>query len=303
MPELPEVETTRRDLAARIVGRTIRDVWIAADTPQPQAPLTPEQFRAAVVGRRIEALRRRGKYLILPLSGGRSLILHRRMTGNLILRAAEAPLGRFLRGVIALDDGMALCWEDQRRFGTWTLTDDPAALLRALGPEPLDPAWTPAALRAALAGRRAPVKAVLLDQRRLAGLGNIYADEALHAAGVHPARPAGSLTDGEVCRLHAAVRAVLARAIDRQGSSARHHVGGLGQRGTMQEEWRVYGRAGLACLRCGRPVVKTRVAGRGTHLCPHCQPLDGHTAPHRSETRPRAAHAPATAASPAPRPR
>lgn len=272
MPELPEVETTRRDLEARITGRIVADVWVAEGSPQPQAPLTAEQFRDAVAGRRIEGLDRRGKYLIAVLSGGLHLILHRRMTGNLVLRPAGAPRDRFLRGMLLLDNGDELHWEDQRRFGTWVLTENPAATLAAMGPEPLDPAWTAADLAAALKGRRAPIKAALLDQRRVAGLGNIYVDEALHAAGVHPQRPAGALSERETCRLHAAVRAVLEKAIRLQGSSARHHVGGLGQRGSMQEQWRVYDRGGQPCYACGTTVEKTRIAGRGTHLCPACQP-------------------------------
>ena len=285
MPEMPEVETTRRDLEGRIAGRVIAGVWVADGAPQPQAPLTVEQFGDAVVGRRIERLDRRGKYLIMVLSAPSPatryplpatppelyLILHRRMTGNLVLRWPGEPRDRFLRGIITLDDGNELHWEDQRKFGRWVLTDDPADALRGLGPEPLEDEWTAADLAAALRGRQAPIKAVLLDQRRVAGLGNIYVDEALHGAGIHPLRPAGSLCDDEVCRLHGAVRIVLEKAIRLQGSSARHHVGGLGQRGTMQDEWRVYGRAGQPCYSCGTAVEKSRVAGRGTHVCPSCQ--------------------------------
>jgi formamidopyrimidine-DNA glycosylase len=271
MPEMPEVETTRRDLESRITGRTIADVWVAEGSPQPQAPLTPEQFRDAVRGRTIERLDRRGKYLIAVLSGGLCLILHRRMTGNLVLRGRDVPHDRFLRGIITLDDGVELHWDDQRRFGTWVLTEDPAAALCAIGPEPLDPAWTAGDLATALRGRTAPIKATLLDQRRVAGLGNIYVDEALHGAGVHPARAAGSLTAEEIVRLHACIRAVLEKAIRLQGSSRQHHVGGLGQKGTMQEEWRVYDRGGQPCYACGTAIEKTRVAGRGTHACPSCQ--------------------------------
>ena len=273
MPEMPEVETTRRDLEGRVTGRTITDVWLLDGSPQPQAPLMPEEFRAAVVGRCIERLDRRGKYLIAVLSGDLFLILHRRMTGNLVLKQPGAPRDRFLRGVFALDDGSELHWDDQRKFGTWVLTSDLGVALTTVGPEPLDPSWTVADLAVALRGRTAPIKAVLLDQRRVAGLGNIYADEALHAAGVHPTRAAGTLSDDEVARLHGAIRSVLEKAIRLQGSSKQHHVGGLGQKGAMQEQWRVYERDGQPCYACGTAVVKTRVAGRGTHACPCCQPL------------------------------
>lgn len=275
MPEMPEVETTRRDLEGRITGRTIADVYLLDGSPQPQAPLTPEEFRAAVAGRRIERLDRRGKYLIAVLSGDLYLILHRRMTGNLVLKERGAARDRFLRGVFTLDDGSELHWDDQRKFGTWVLTSDLASALTTVGPEPLDPSWAVADLAAALRGRSAPIKAVLLDQRRVAGLGNIYADEALHAAGIHPTRAAGTLSADEVAKLHAAIHSVLEKAIRLQGSSKQHHVGGLGQKGAMQEQWRVYERNGQPCYACGTAVVKTRVAGRGTHVCPSCQPPAG----------------------------
>lgn len=193
---------------------------------------------------------------------------------------------RFLRAILFLDDGRELHWLDQRKFGTWTLTDNPAGALKGMGPEPLDESWSPADLGAALRERRAPIKAVLLDQRRVAGLGNIYADESLHAAGIHPSRPAGSLSVDEIGRLHAAVRAVLEKAIRLQGSSARDYVGGLGQRGAMQDEWRVYGREGQPCAGCGAPVEKLRVGGRGTHICPNCQPVSGSRAPRNGDETP-----------------
>ncbi len=272
MPELPEVETTRRDLEPLVTGRTITGVSVPDGQPGPMAPLSVAQFGDAVRGRTIERLERRGKYLIAALSGGVALVLHRRMTGNLLFARPEDAAPAFLRAVITLDDGAELRWQDQRRFGTWALADDPGKALSSLGPEPLAGSWTVADLAAALRGRTAPVKAVLLDQRRVAGLGNIYADESLHQAGIHPARPAGSLTPAETERVHTAIRAVLARAIHLQGSSARDYVGGLGQRGRMQEEWRVYERGGLPCYGCGGVIEKVRIAGRGTHLCPACQP-------------------------------
>lgn len=306
MPELPEVETTRRDLLPNVSGRRIVEVWLAAGAPEPQAPLALDDFRTAVCGRRIETLERRGKYLIAPLDSGLRLVIHRRMTGNLVWRAvtdtqersvmpreaeAENPttdmstgadLGncishlaagvRFLRGAFGLDDGSVLLWDDQRRFGTWTLVEPNAPLLPALGPEPLDPCWTADHLATALARRGVGIKAALLDQATVAGLGNIYADEALHRAGIHPESPSRSLSPQGVVKLHDAVQSVLRKAIDLQGSSARNYVGGLGQRGTMQEAWQVYERGGQPCYGCGASIVKSRVAGRGTHVCPQCQP-------------------------------
>src|SRR5262249_25655613 len=157
----------------------------------PPRDLSPTEFADALVGRRFARLDRRGKYLIAHLADGGVLVLHRRMTGNLVLRRPTDPPDPFTRAVIYLDDGSELRWTDQRRFGTWRLADTTAEALPGLGPEPLGDDWTVADLAAALKGRRAPVKAVLLDQRRIAGLGNIYADEVLHLARIHPERPAG----------------------------------------------------------------------------------------------------------------
>jgi formamidopyrimidine-DNA glycosylase len=275
VPELPEVETTRRDLEARLIGRTVTAVCFDFEGVIPTRVLGPIEFADALVGRRFERLDRRGKYLIAHLAGGGVLVLHRRMTGNLVARQPSDPPDAFTRAVIHLDDGSELRWTDQRRFGTWNLADTPEEAMPGLGPEPLDDAWTAANLAEALAGRSAPIKAILLDQRRVAGLGNIYADEALHMAGIHPERPAGTLTEADITRLHGAIREVLSRAIELQGSSAQHHVGGYGQRGTMQEEWRVFRRTGEPCPTCGTPIVKIRAAGRGTHFCPTCQPAPG----------------------------
>jgi formamidopyrimidine-DNA glycosylase len=271
VPELPEVETTRRDLEGRLIGRTVTDVCFGPGGPTPVRGLAPDEMADALHGRRFERFTRRGKFLVAHLDGGDALILHRRMTGNLILRRPDDPADPFTRAVIHLDDGSELRWIDQRRFGTWMLTREPDTVLAGIGPEPLDVGWTTDTLAAAFRGRTAPVKAVLLDQRRIAGLGNIYADEALHQAGIHPLRPAGGLTEPEIGRLHRAIQSVLHRAIELQGSSAQHHVGGLGQRGSMQNEWHVFRRQGQPCHTCGTAIIKTRVAGRGTHYCPACQ--------------------------------
>jgi formamidopyrimidine-DNA glycosylase len=281
MPELPEVETTRRDLEPLLIGRRIRSIVISDDKPQPQAPVAAEEFARAVVGHVVEALGRRGKNLYLRLSNGLLWVIHRRMTGNLIWRAAgdssERP--RFERASIDLDDGAVVVWQDQRKFGTWTLTSSLDQALPTLGPEPLAEDWAADDLRMALARRSAPIKAALLDQTTVAGLGNIYADEALFRSHVHPLTPANTLSDATIARLHEAIRFVLQKAIDLQGSSARNHLGGLGQKGTMQEEWRAYDRTGQPCYRCGAAIIKLRVAGRGTHICPTCQPAPTLPAP------------------------
>jgi formamidopyrimidine-DNA glycosylase len=273
VPELPEVETTRRDLDARLRGRTITAVCFDSTGVTPARGLGPIEMADALRGRRFQSLSRRGKYLIAHFEDGDALVLHRRMTGNLVLRHTSDPPEPFTRAVLTLDDGNELRWTDQRRFGTWTLTDAPEQAIPEIGPEPLEDDWLPEHLAATLVNRTAPVKAVLLDQRRVAGLGNIYADESLHLARIHPERPAGTLTGDEVQRLYEAVRRVLTRAIELQGSSAQHHVGGLGQLGSMQDEWRAYRRTGEPCRSCDTPIARTRVGGRGTHYCPHCQPV------------------------------
>ena len=206
MPELPEVETIRRQLAPRVAGRTIARAQVF--DPLWSAPATPREVERRLAGRRIEALRRRGKYLIADLDSGRHLVMHLRMTGNLLWVAPEddRPGPPHLRVRLTLDDGHRLLFTDQRRFGTGVVIDGNEALAAYLeqrvGPEPLDPAFTPDVLARAARGRRAPVKAFLLDQRRLAGVGNIYADEALFRAGIHPLRPAGRLRRAEIERLH-----------------------------------------------------------------------------------------------------
>lgn len=278
MPELPEVETIRSRLAPGLTGRTfdrveIRDVRLTR-------PVPPEAVAEALEGERVADVRRRGKYLIVAFESGRHLLVHLRMTGNVL---HPAPGGgeddTHVRAVVRLDDGSDVIYRDVRRFGTWELLE-PGELeeyfaARRLGAEPLGRAFTVAALAAALAGRRAPVKAALLDQRAAAGIGNIYADEALWYARVHPLRPAGDLDGTEVAALRGGIRKALRLGIRRQGATLRDYRGADGEPGSMQDEFRVYGRAGEPCDRCGTPIAKTRAGGRGTWYCPTCQRLGG----------------------------
>ncbi len=273
MPELPEVETVRRRLApaiegARIAGAEILDARLTR-------PVAPGLVADALVGERIAAVERRGKYLLWRLESGRTLVVHLRMTGSLLhAPAGELPADAHRRATLALDTGTEVGYRDVRRFGTWALLDDGHLrpyLASRLGPEPLAPSFTASRLKRILEGRRASIKAVLLDQRRIAGVGNIYADEALWRARIHPRRPAGELGDDEVARLHRAVRAVLRRGIELQGSTLRDYVTPNGDGGGMQHEFHVYGRLGEPCDRCGWPIERTVVAGRGTWLCAHCQ--------------------------------
>jgi formamidopyrimidine-DNA glycosylase len=277
MPELPEVETIRARLAPRLEGRSLERVEIV--DPRLTRPEPPEEIATELEGERIAAVRRRGKYLVFEFESGRHLLVHLRMTGN-VEHPAQGGLAAdpYRRAVVTLDDGSDVAYRDVRRFGTWALLE-PGELegyfaARRLGGEPLEPGFTTRALTQALEGRRAPIKAALLDQKAAAGVGNIYADEALWRAKINPLRPAGSLDAGEIARLRKAVRAALERGIARQGATLRDYRDPEGRRGGMQEEFNVYGRAGEPCPRCGTPIEKTRAGGRGTWYCPRCQPLE-----------------------------
>jgi formamidopyrimidine-DNA glycosylase len=274
VPELPEVETIRSGLEPALVGRRLERVQVL--DARLTRPLPPEVVEAMLTGERVATVGRRGKYLVVGFESGRHLLVHLRMTGSLRhgdgLTVEPDP---YRRAVVRLDDGSDVVYRDVRRFGTWVVLDEDEVdpyLAERIGPEPLERAFTRAALASALAGRRAPIKSVLLAQKAAAGVGNIYADEALWRARVNPSRPAGDLTPEEVAAVHRGVRAALRAGIERQGASIRDYRDSSGERGSMQEEFRVYGRDGLPCPRCGATIVKTRVAGRGTWYCPVCQP-------------------------------
>jgi formamidopyrimidine-DNA glycosylase len=277
MPELPEVETIRTRLEPGLTGRTFERVLIT--DPRLTRPEPPEAVAAELEGERVRAVGRRGKYLIVEFESGRHLLIHLRMTGNVQHPAHGGPGDDpHRRAVVRLDDGSDVAYQDVRRFGTWELLE-PGELeeyfaARRLGGEPLDRAFTAKALARAFANRRAPVKAALLDQRAAAGVGNIYADEALWRARVHPLRPAGSLSAEELAALHKGIRDALRMGIARQGATLRDYRRPDGSRGGMQDRFRVYGRAGEPCFRCGTPIEKIRAGGRGTWFCPRCQPLD-----------------------------
>jgi formamidopyrimidine-DNA glycosylase len=274
MPELPEVETIRRDLEGRIVGRRIVGVTIAPDSGKPVPVLKgidEATFREGVVGTRIEAIERRGKYLALRLDTDDLLVVHLRMTGALLHRDAQAPPDRFLRAVLALDDGTQLRFTDIRKFGGLWLVNDLALVTTALGPEPLSEGFTESILLDALAGRKAPVKSVILDQRRIAGIGNIYADEACFDAGIDPRRLGASLIEAEVTALHAAVRKVLLFGVESRGASFRDYQDAEGKSGSMQMHVKVFRRTGKECYTCGSVIERCKVGGRSTHYCPQCQ--------------------------------
>jgi len=264
VPELPEVETERLRLASRVEGRQIARARI--DDARLTRPMEPGTVAAMLEGERVAAVERRGKYLLLRLESGRVLLVHLRMTGG--FRYAPAT---HERAVVELDDGCRIAYRDLRRFGTWLLLepDDAAAHLEVrLGPEPLGPAFTVRFLEDRLAGRRAPVKAAILDQRTVAGLGNIYADEALWHARISPRTPAGALARDEVAALRRGIRKALRLGIRHRGADLGD---GAYAGGSMQDRFRAYGRTGEPCDRCGTPIERTRVAGRGTWFCRTCQ--------------------------------
>jgi len=283
MPELPEVETVRRRLLACLPGLVLRDVVVndASVSEQDEA-----QLRTLLVDRRILGLRRRGKYLIVDLSaaeygaddasaGPTMAVIHLRMTGQLLFK--PGPAERPPRFIWRLEPRAELHFQDVRRFGRlWALspaTEDD--FFARMGPEPFGPQFTVAYLVEALCGRAAPLKSFLLDQRRIAGVGNIYADEALFRARLHPLRAARSVGPREAQRLHAALLETLQAGIDHEGSSIESFVDPAGRRGGFQEILNVYQRTGEPCRICAATVLRLEVGGRGTHYCPVCQPRRG----------------------------
>jgi formamidopyrimidine-DNA glycosylase len=273
MPELPEVETVRRQLAGELTGATIATLEVL--DPRWCAPLSPLELADIVGGRRVQALRRRGKYLDWVLEEEIHLLMHLRMTGTLLLNAPE--LLPHTRVEITFDGGRRLHFIDPRRFGTGQLVAGDETLdaffAARLGVEPFDEAFTGESLRTLARGRRGPVKSFLLDQHLIAGIGNIYADEALFRAGIHPLRASGSLKPGQYAALRDAIREVLAAGIDANGASIDDFRHLDGARGSFQDRFLVHRRAGEPCPVCATTVRKLVVGGRGTYVCVHCQPV------------------------------
>ena len=274
MPELPEVETICRSLRDLVVGKKLAEIEI--QLPRLIKWPTPEDFRSIMTGRTVEALERRAKYLLFHLDGEWVLVVHLRMTGRLYYRAANtAPTGS-PRVVFRFSGEDALEYYDTRTLGTlYLLRQNELSRiygLHSLGPEPLTEAFTSEYLSTGLARRKGKLKSVLLDQSFIGGLGNIYVDESLARAGLHPERRANQLTQPEVARLHEAINFVIDKGICGNGTTFRDYLDGVGNKGEFQNDLCVYGRKALPCPTCGTPIVRTEVGGRGTHFCPHCQP-------------------------------
>ncbi len=271
MPELPEVETVRRQLAPHVEGRTITSAEIL--DPRWTMPEPPAAVAAELRGAVIQRLRRFGKYLAWELSGDRHLLTHLRMTGAVLFDPDPEPL--HVRVRLELDSGHRVVFDDPRRFGTGHLMHSSAArdayLGGRIGVEPFTPEFTAAHLFALTRRRGAPIKAFVLDQRRVAGVGNIYADEALFRARIHPLRPAGRLTRADLERLRAGIEEALQAGIDAKGASIDdfRHIDGA--RGAFQDRFLIHRRAGEPCPRCGGEIIKLVVAGRGTYVCERCQ--------------------------------
>jgi len=282
VPELPEVETVARDLRPRIVGATI--VGARTSWARTLRTHTPDAFAEAIAGRRVEGVSRRAKLVVIELSGDAALTIHLKMTGQLFVVPADAPVDPYVRLVLELAEGREIRFRDIRKFGKIGLYGrDPmtgelvaevggAAVFAGLGPEPLDPTFTVREFRRRLRRRSGRLKPLLLDQSFLAGVGNIYADEALWASRLHPLRTARTLHPADERRLYEAVRTILVEAIERRGSSIDDYTAPDGD-GSMQERLQIYQRTGEPCPRCGRPVKRIVIGARSTHFCSWCQRL------------------------------
>ncbi|GAB4520279.1 MAG: bifunctional DNA-formamidopyrimidine glycosylase/DNA-(apurinic or apyrimidinic site) lyase [Anaerolineae bacterium] len=274
MPELPEVETVVRNIRPSLVGRTIQAMWYdwhgTIRTP------TPEDFAMRVVGQQVKEVNRRAKYIICHLDHD-VLVIHLKMTGRLYVVDAETvnEADRWVHFRLDLDNGQQLRFSDSRKFGKVYLVSDLSTITESLGPEPLEDDFTEAVFRTRLEGRQRTIKALLLDQSFIAGVGNIYADEALFRAGIHPLRRSDRLSDADIARLYSTVRAALNDGIDYEGASVSWYRKPDGTKGTSQDHFFVYGREGQPCLTCGHAIHKIRVAQRGTHFCPNCQSENG----------------------------
>jgi formamidopyrimidine-DNA glycosylase len=269
MPELPEVETVVRALREPLIGRTV--MGVRNDWPRHIHMPTLDEFRARIHGCKFEAINRRAKYLVFTLTKGETLIIHLRMSGHLAVVDKQEPADKHVHTVFELDNGQELRFRDIRKFGTVDLVENPDVVLGKLGPEPLEDAFTPDVLGMLLNGRSRAIKPLLLDQHRIAGIGNIYADEALFHAKVRPTRPAKSLSHNDVKALHAAIQKVLRLGIEREGASIELYLKPDGSKGDMQNDLMVFQRTGEPCYDCGRPTERIVLGGRSTHFCPQCQ--------------------------------
>ena len=269
MPELPEVETIKNELSPWVVGQRFTQVTIF-DARLVRGGST-EEVRRGLIGQKVESLERRGKYLIFHLSNGKSLIIHLRMTGVLLLNPREVD--RYARAAFLLSNGHCLVFSDKRRLGLMWLVNDANTVVGKLGPEPLDESLTPDILGQRLSRHRIPIKAALLDQGIVAGIGNMYADEALLAARINPLTKADALSPEEVQTLYHCICRVLQAAIDNKGASVDTYVRPEGELGTAHVDFKVAHKGGKPCPICGSTIERVAIQNRGSYFCPECQPL------------------------------
>jgi len=271
MPELPEVETVKNELSPYILGRRIIGITLLWEgiVKQPQAG----EFRSRVSGREITGISRHGKYLIFSLDGDDLLIIHLKMTGSLLIGQDSSEPPKYTRAIIHLDRDTSIFFRDPRKFGAMWLARDKNTVVDKLGPEPLTAEFTSRVLAERLAKRSAPIKALLCDQGFIAGIGNMYADEALFAARIHPLRPGSSLSRDEVERLYHAIRQILWTAIGNKGASVENYFRPDGTLGTAHFEFRVAHRGGESCPNCGTPIERLPIRNRGSYFCPKCQAI------------------------------
>ncbi len=274
MPELPEVETVVRGLRDELCGRKIVSARIKEATILGY-PHDKDEFANTLENKNITGMSRRGKYIVIELSDEKFLIVHLRMTGKLLIRNSESILKKHTHAIFRLDDDRDLRFNNVRKFGRLYLVDqdelEKAGSFSKLGPEPLSDDFDESVLEEIFAGRKAPVKSVLLDQKKLAGMGNIYSDEALFRAGIKPDKPAGELSSSEIKKLYNSIITVLKAGIKYRGTTFSDYVDALGESGDFQDELRVYGREEDSCPSCGCEIEKEKISGRSSHYCPSCQ--------------------------------
>ena len=271
MPELPEVETIKNELLPHIVGCQVTGVTLFWEGIVRQPSV--EEFCSRLIGQRLTGLARRGKYLVFSLTSSEVLIIHLKMTGSLLIGQGSSEPPKYTRAIIHLDKDTNIFFRDPRKLGVMWLVKDADSVVGKLGPEPLEAGFTPQVLAQRLANRTAPIKALLSDQAFIAGIGNMYADEALFAAGIHPLRSGGSLSPEEVEHLHRAIQQVLWSAIGNKGASVDTYFRPDGTLGTAHFQFQVAHRlGGKLCPVCGTPIERIPIRNRGTYFCPHCQP-------------------------------
>jgi len=269
VPELPEVETVKNELSPYIIGRCVTGITLLWEgiVKEPSA----EEFRSRLIGQWITGIARRGKYLIISLSSDDLLIIHLKMTGSLLVDQDSSEPPRYTRAIIHLDNDTSIFFRDPRKFGVLRLVKDKDSIIGKLGPEPLEADFTPRILAQRLARRKAPIKALLCEQNLIAGVGSMYADEALFAARIHPLRSGESLSQEEVERLYDAIRQILWAAIGNKGASVDTYFRPNGTKGTAHFEFKVAHRGGEPCPVCGTPIQRLPIRNRGSYFCPKCQ--------------------------------